>query len=483
MSILIKRVAFFALIIFVLSIAYVSAATQIEVTHEDLKSRVSPGETAEFLFKVKNNMNTEDTFMISVNDLDIYPFGNIIESAEFEPKIVTLKPGESVDVNLKLKILKEAIPNVNYKTFLAVKSSNDPDIWKNEYVIVSVLAPNDLVEILTSMPDKVVASKGQTLEITLTSKVNTILKDVSVSVSSEFFQEGFKQNIYYGVPVVKQINYDLDPSTKPGKYRLSVKVFYNDRMRGELLKEFEIITNRNIMQSDEVESGFLVKRYDYERDNQGNVEMEETVFLPLETIERLFTTSSLKPSKKTDAGYEWTFTIKPGEKRNVDVKTDYRTVFYGTIIIVLFALGLWYYMHKTIVIKKHLYHIKDNQHGLAELKILLKVRNKGNPLKIVKVVDIVPGLMKIVGEYGTLKPAKIESTYSGTRIIWEVHGFEMGDERLISYKLESKTPLHHTVTLPPAAVIYKKLSRAITKTSNKVIYVPKSANKEKHAIG
>ncbi|MBS3095641.1 hypothetical protein J4231_03095 [Candidatus Woesearchaeota archaeon] len=55
----------------------------------------------------------------------------------------------------------------------------------------------------------------------------------------------------------------------------------------------------------------------------------------------------------------------------------------------------------------------------------------------------------------------------------------MGDERLISYKIESKTAIHATSTLPPAAVIYKKLSKRITKTSNRVVFVPKSLKKQK----
>jgi len=476
--ILTKRVVFLILAVFLLSIAYASAESII-ISHEDLRSRVSPGETAEFLFTIKNNMNSEATLLIGPNELDAHPFSTVIEKAEVDKATVVLKAKESVKVKLTLKIFEDAVPNINYKTFIIAKSATDPDIRARDDVTVSVLMPDDLVGITTTFPDKIIAGKDDSFNITFTSRVNKILKDVELSISSEFMQDSSKENIYYGVPITKQLEYGLDSSTKPGKYKLSVKVFYNGMLRGSLTKEFEVIKNPDIMENNQIEKGFLFKRYIFERENKGNIELEEKVFLPLGFFERIFATSNIKPNEKNDAGYEWTFALKPGEKRDIDAKTDYRTVFYGTIIILLFAFGLWYYLHKTILIKKYLFHVKDSDSGTSELKIMIKIKNKGDPLRIVRAVDIVPGFFKLLGEYGTLKPAQTENTYNGTRITWDVHNLEMGDERLISYKIESKTAIHATSTLPPAAVIYKKLSKRITKTSNRVVFVPKSLKKQK----
>ena len=454
-----------------ISMGYAYAA-QLETTHEDINARVSPGETAEFSVTITNNRNIVDEFLIKANVLDIYPFSNVIESAELSQSLVKLKPKESATVNLKLKIFEDAVPNVNYKTFVSIRSSTSPSIAAKEYLIASILSPTNMIEVITNFPGKIIASGDQEFELTLKNKVNRFLKDVEVSVSSEFLQESFVTNISYGTLFVKKIKYSLDSSTRPGKYTLSIKAFYNKNVRGSLLKEFEVVKNPNVLEKSELESRFLVDVYTFRKENKGNVELQESVFLPLGGIERYFTSANLRPTKKTDAGFGWSFDLKPGETYLITAKTDYRIVFYGSIIIVLFALGLWYHLHKTILIRKYLYYSKDNKSGNIELKVLLRVKNRGNPLRHVRVVDIVPGLFRPTGEFGTLKPV-VQHTYSGTRLVWELPVFDIGDERLISYKLASKTNLFTTTILPPAAVIYKKLNKQITKTSNKVVYAPK----------
>ena len=454
-------------------------AEQIELSHTDVNNRISPGETADFTVTVRNNMKVEEEFILGVNDLDVYPFSNLIESAEINPRTIKLKSGESKDVKVSIKTFQDATPNVNYKTFINVSASSNSNIRNKEYLIVSILSPDNLIDITTNFPSKIIAGPDQEFNFTLNNKVNMILKDLEYSISSEFFQESGKMNLYYGLPLVKTIHYKLDSSTKPGIYKLSIKAIYNNRVRGSLIKTFEVEKNSKIVEKDESESSFLVTRYKFERENNGNLVMEESVVLPLASIERYFTSANIKPSKQTTIGHEWTFTLKPGETYKIDAKTDYRIIFYGSIIIILFAVILWYYLYKTVAIRKQLYQVNNRESGISELKVILKIRNRGDPLRHIRVVDIVPGLLKPFGEYGTLKPSEIQKTYTGTRLVWDIPLLDIGDERIISYKLESKTNLFSTMVLPPAAIIYKKLSKKITKMSNKVVFVPKSIKKNK----
>lgn len=476
---MIKKVLFLALLIFTLSSIY-AYADDLEISHVDTSSRVSPGESAEFLLTVKNTQHITDDFAIALNGLDIYPFSNIIESAEISPNKLTLKPGESAEVKVTLKIFDDAMPAVNYRTYVIVSSLTDQNVRKKEYMVATILLPINLVDISTMFPDKIIAGDDKSFNLTIKSNVNKVLKNIEVSISSELFQQTFKTDLYYGAPITKKIEYDLDSKTKPGKYSLSIKATYNNNIRGSLLKDFEVAKNQNIIEKNEMESGLLVNSYIFEKENKGNVITEESMFLPLGSAERYFMTSNIKYTKKTRQGYEWTFVINPGETYSIRAKTDYRIPFYGLLIIILFSIGTWYYMHKTIVIQKYLYHIKDDPSGVSELKIVLKLKNKGNPIRNVRVVDIVPGLLKPTGEYATLKPANTQNTYSGLRLVWDVPMLDMGDERIIAYKLHSKAHLFTTLTLPPAAVLYKKLSKQITKTSNKVVFIPK--NPEKHKI-
>jgi len=466
-----KRTLYLVMILFLFTIAYVYAEP-VTLQQEAVKDKVSPGDTAEFLLKVRNNRDVADNFMVGINELDVYPFSNIIESSELSQEVLKLKPGESITVNLKLKVFDDATPNVNYKTYARVRSLINSDVSDKEELIISVLAPVNLAEIKTTFPDELVAAKNHVFNITLKNKVNKILKDVEISIVSELFQQSFKTDLYYGLPITKEIKYDLDPSTKPGEYKLEVKLFYNKRLRGSLIKEFEVVRNPNVLEKSEVESGFLVDVYRFEKENKGNLIMQENVFLPLGGVARLFTEVNV-PAEKIESGYKWNFELKPGENYVIVAKTDYRILFYGTIIIIMFLLGMWYHLHKTVVIKKELYHAKDEKTGTSYVKIILRVKNKGSPLRNVKIVDIVPSILKVTGEYGTLKPSQIQSTFGGNRLIWEVSHLDLGDERILSYKLEAKHDLMVPTTLPPAAVIYKKFNNRLTKVSNKVVFVPK----------
>src|SRR3989344_4877629 len=336
----------------ILSMGYAYAAS-VQLSHEDLNARVSPGETAVFSITIKNDRNTADEYSIGINVLDIYPFSTVIENAELSQRSVKLRPKESATVELKIKIFEDAVPNVNYKTYVVVKSLTNPDIMNKEYLVASILSPTNMIDISTNFPSQLIASNDQEFELTLKNKVNRFLKDVEISISSEFLQESFVTNLSYGTTLVKRIKYDLDPSTKSGIYTLSIKAFYNKNVRGSLLREFEIVKNPNVLEKNELESRFLVDVYTFRKENKGNVELQESVFLPLGGIERYFTSANLRPTKKTDAGFGWSFDLKPGETYLITAKTDYRIVFYGSIIIVLFALGLWYHLHKTILIRKN----------------------------------------------------------------------------------------------------------------------------------
>src|SRR3989344_5446553 len=336
----------------ILSMGYAYAAS-VQLSHEDLNARVSPGETAVFSITIKNDRNTADEYSIGINVLDVYPFSPVIENAELSQRSVKLRPKESATVELRLKIFEDAVPNVNYKTYVIVKSLTNQNIMAKEYLVAYILSPTNMIDISANFPSQLIASNDQEFELTLKNKVNRFLKDVEISISSEFLQESFVANISYGTTLVKRIKYDLDPSTKSGIYTLSIKAFYNKNVRGSLLREFEIVKNPNVLEKNGFESGFLVDVYTFKKENKGNVAMEESVFLPLGSIERYFTRANVKPTKKMDAGFEWAFTLSPGETYLITAKKDYRAVFYGYLIIILFALGLWDHLPKTIMIKKN----------------------------------------------------------------------------------------------------------------------------------
>jgi hypothetical protein len=129
-----------------------------------------------------------------------------------------------------------------------------------------------------------------------------------------------------------------------------------------------------------------------------------------------------------------------------------------------------YYMKRVVSIKKAVFKMRDEKGAVAEIKVLLHVSNKtSKPITEIKVVDILPNMLILSHEFGTLKPNKFQKGEKSSRLIWDIDELEPGEERVISYRAKPGLHVIGSLTLPASLLRYtNKDKRIIDMQSNKV---------------
>ncbi len=126
-------------------------------------------------------------------------------------------------------------------------------------------------------------------------------------------------------------------------------------------------------------------------------------------------------------------------------------------------------MRKEIKIKKTLIKIKEYQ-NTVEIKALIQIKNNlSKDLENLKVVDIVPHLVKPTGDFSTLKPSKIIRGETGIKLIWEIPVLTGKEERILGYKAITRLNIVGRLDLPAAAVLYESKDKTIKIKSNSLI--------------
>ena len=160
---------------------------------------------------------------------------------------------------------------------------------------------------------------------------------------------------------------------------------------------------------------------------------------------------------KTENGYDLKFnlSLKAGESKTIIIVIDYKPLWIVIVLILILIALLYYYLRPAIRITKKAFKFKKDKDGLIEIKVMLHVKNTSNKTtKDVKVIDLLPRMVKPVAEFGTLKPVKAQKSLHGIRFIWEIPLLEKHSERVISYVVKSALPVIGTITLPSASIQY-----------------------------
>jgi hypothetical protein len=89
----------------------------------------------------------------------------------------------------------------------------------------------------------------------------------------------------------------------------------------------------------------------------------------------------------------------------------------------------------------------------------------------IQVTELIPSIAELVkeGNIGTLAPSKVlRNDKKGTIVKWELEALEPFEERIISYRLNSKIVIVGGLTLPPSRVkfITKKGKERTIKSNN-----------------
>jgi len=463
-----KRGIIVILMVFLL-IGVVSAA-DLSFYELDSTTIVEPGETAEYNLRVTNLGNSEVQLQVQAD-----PFAGLPNS-EFEfifsdPNVFTLGAFESTEVNIQISVKEGTITQKRYNTYVTLESLNIEGIEETYNLDVFVKEPDQKISMyVKDYPESVAPGKDYTFTVRLENNVPESLSNVNVYVSSALFEEHAtiqlfedqERDIEYSVPI--------ESLAEPGDYELSVRVFYEEDLQSSEEVDFIVEVSTDISETVEDSDRFLFREITVTKLNNGNSVVAEGYDLELNVFEKWFSKYSIRPTYKDSTGSHWNFNLDPGEEYTINIKIDHRPLVVALIVIIVFALLMWYWMSKGVIIKKEVFKLKQTSEGVSDFKILLHVKNNTNKtVKNLMIIEMLPRVINPLPRFSTLKPNNTQKGEKGVRMIWRVNELVKGEERIISYDVEAKMKIIGQFMLPQAIVKYKThRGKVVTAKSNRL---------------
>jgi hypothetical protein len=135
-----------------------------------------------------------------------------------------------------------------------------------------------------------------------------------------------------------------------------------------------------------------------------------------------------------------------------------------------------YFIYRSpVTIKKEALVMGSSHSEISDMKVLLHIRNRSQDLiEHLKITDLIPSIAELATEQhlGTLAPLKvIRNEKKGSIVKWELDALEPFEERIISYRLNSKITIVGGIRLPPAKIKFETLKgkeRVVRSNSSQV---------------
>ncbi len=469
-----KKAGLFILIILVMTVLVAGKEIpKIEVSKPVLINDARQGQPAYFEFTIKNNQAFGDILTIKPDELFVSPISKIFSSVVLTPNQLEIGSFKEKNVKAEVILFDDAEPNKNYVTQIIISSIKDSLIQETLRLTVNLFASDDIFELTSIIPESgVVPGIGVPIKIQAKNKLNSYFKDIEIKIEIEGknFNDKAIETLTFDKSEVKtkEVLFNFGSSASPGTYTIKISAFDDDNLKGYYEGSFEVVPNFNIEEKIEKDSGFLKSTTIVKKKNNGNLPVEESYQLKKKFIGDLFLKSNVERKVVGDKNV-WLFLIKPEQEFTLIIERNYRTVFLGLLISILVIIVLYYSLKKEIKIKKSLIKIKEYQ-NTVEIKVLIQVENTlKKDIENLKIVDIVPHLVKPTGDFSTLKPSKIVRGETGIKLIWDIPVLTGKEERILGYRATTRLNVVGRLDLPAAAVLYEYKNKTLKIKSNRLV--------------
>jgi len=465
---MIKKEAFFLVIAIILLSGNVLGAG-LEVTSQRDDSRVFPGSETLFKITVKNDQIREDFVRIDPEPFSVKPFSDIIDEIKISPRSINIPSGEERNFDVIVKYSGSITPEKTYTIKIIVKSVLNEEVRAIHPLASFIMSSGDIISMKPFIKDEVIPGKEIFFDVEFKNNVKEDFNDLNFFISTSRFNKEEKISIKGKEVLTKIFSFFLEPETPAGREILTLRLMKGNSLKGERQTGLEVRLHQDIIEKENRESGFLSTKVTIIKQNNGNVDVKKTVKYPLGIINQYFTDSTPEGNyKKDETGryLVWDLNLGAGQESEINIEIDYTSMFFA-LTSALFLLGLIYFVkNRTLRIKKTVYKIKEGDKDL--LKIILNIQNNSSKnIKNMKVVEILPSLVKHYSDFGTLKPDKIMQGSAGVKFVWDFDELYAGEERVLSYKAELKTDLYGKVRLPAASIQYAgKENKLVIRRSN-----------------
>ena len=478
-----KRLLFIIFLVFLASFNVYAQDTpkdvEIKITTEN--NKISANDAAIFDISITNNRNRDTDFFIAKG------FFSENWRVAADPYIVSVEDGFTRNTNLRVVPLKFLIPG-KYDLVISVESRDGA--IKEELPIEVTIIPFGQESVNTELivDDKIDPRLGAVARISLENLYNYDINEVNIIFNSELFEVKRDIKLKANENRIEKFDLEFDDNVQLKNYLFTVSVKSGRDVLGGanknvLLSPYSEVTEK-VFRSNNFNKKILITK-----ENTGTDKSVEDVKLELTSLERLLARYNIRPDRieKIDGKHvvAWTFSLDPGDKRDIIVTLPYGTYLTLLLVVVLSVYIISYLTKRKIVLVKKVLDVDKDREGIRGIKVILHLTNRGNKsFHKIRVIDYLPKLVAAgTKDFGTMKPTKVQRSHDGRmRLVWDLDGLDRGEERIISYVARSKLSIIGKLMLPEAVVEYHTGKKYVHVKSNRLTLLTKPDEREKSSF-
>jgi len=406
-----------------------------------------------------------DLELKNIGTADNVEFYNLLGFQMFPVGTFFIGEGQTKKIKLEISPIGEFNYRGAYTFNYFIKSQDFSEI--EEKLTFKILDLQDVFEIGAGEVD----SDLNSIKIYLHNKVNFDFEEINVKFSSAFFD--FEEDFALGPNKRKDFDVQLNKEDfnklMAGFYTMNAEVSVkNQKANFETTIKF---AEKDVVTTLKEDYGFVINTQIIEKTNEGNVLADSETIIEKNIFSRLFTTLSPQPDIVERAGfkvfYTWSKEIKPGEKIEIVVKTNWLFPFLAVLLIITIVILTKQYSKTHLVLRKKVSFV-NAKGGEFALKVMIFVSAK-KYVERVNIIDRLPMFVKIYERFGTEKPSRVNE--KTRRIEWNFEKLEVGEARVLSYIIYSKLGILGKFVLPTATAIYERDGKINESESNRAFFV------------
>ena len=460
-----------SIIVLILSSSILAAG--FKSTVEIVDKEIYPDEYAKYNLTITNLENYKNSYNVHVSRNWILTlddqFSNL-EKNETRSTILNIKPRTLVNPGKSYTVQVDIESTFDHLK----KSYNIPLYLKSYNTNYGVYIPS--LNLYAEYDSNVDPREQLKLNLRLRNRNALNISELAINIDGELFSKKLTESLLPQQEKIIQVPFDIDTAQIPGTYELNVDVLIEDTIYATLTEEYTLISYADVIITKDKSREFLKSLQTIKLENKGNIDTLKVVELEKNWIERIFISTNIdydiSTNDKNKKVMVWGFDLAPGEMVEIELTSNYRLLLVISIVIVL-SLYLYYSLRSKIIVKKKasLIRVKGND-NISRLKLRLFVKNRSSKkLHDVEVIERISKLTELIEnkhELGSAQPSKVIKGKRATIIKWNMDHFEPHEERIITYRLESKLKLVGSVQFPKSIVKFKDIEGRLLRTrSNK----------------
>ncbi len=458
------------------------SALDFEISSKPIKDKITLEDLAEFEITISNTGDFQKSFSMRTMD---FPIWDVYTKPVINPITVDVDSGESETIRLFVDPLH--VTNIGaFDVNVRIKEDATQD-FKIIPLRVAVVSQGSLiggyvptVTATIDMENEITPSNNIPISVTIKNQNPLVYDELTVVVESNLINEEVVTELGAKEEKTFNIEVELDSEIEPQKDTILLSIKRgNQTITGPLTKSYNIISYNDLIENIQPVKKILRLDTIIKYTNKGNVEYEGEQRFETTFFKSMFTSTKPKGVLVTEDEiryYTWDISLIPGETGGIIVSENYLP-FIIILLLIGLVLGLYYVFRKPFTISKVAAQVISREGGIGEMKIVITLKSRGKiKLKEIEVADRIPNIADIERELtiGTLQPTKIlKHEAKGSILKWNVDILDVGEERVISYRIKPILTIVGDLTLPPVTASYILKGKKYKLRSNTLTINPK----------